>query len=108
MPLYMTQAAYTAEGWAALIKNPEDRSGAVRQLLDQVGGRLVAFYHTFGEYDVLVIYEAPDDTTATAVVLATASAGHLRATRTAPILTSDQAIEAMRRAGGLAFRPPGG
>ena len=31
MPLYLTRFNYTAETWARLIKNPEDRRGAARQ-----------------------------------------------------------------------------
>ena len=34
-----------------------------------MGGRLLSFYYSFGEYDVLVIYEAPDESTAAAIVL---------------------------------------
>jgi len=38
-----------------------------------MGRRLVSFYNSFGEYDLLVIYEAPDETTAAAIVLAAVS-----------------------------------
>jgi uncharacterized protein with GYD domain len=46
MPLYMTQFAYTSEDWAALARNPEDRSEAVGRLLESMGGRLVSFYNS--------------------------------------------------------------
>ena len=107
MPLYMTQGAYTADAWRAMVQNPENREDALRGLLGQLGGRLQALYHTFGEYDVLAIFEAPDETTATAVVLAAVSAGHLKAVKTTPILTAQQAMEAMRKAGGQQYRAPG-
>nr|MBA2713953.1 GYD domain-containing protein [Rubrobacteraceae bacterium] len=61
MPLYMTQFAYTPEAWAALTRSPEDRSEPLRGLLENMGGRLVSFYNSFGEYDGLVIFEAPDE-----------------------------------------------
>jgi uncharacterized protein with GYD domain len=106
MPLYMTQFAYTSEAWATLTDNPEDRSVAVRELLEAQGGRLIGWYLSFGEYDGVVIYEAPDDATAGAVVLAAARHGHLRATKTTPIFTSEESMGMMRRAGTTAFRAP--
>ena len=107
MPLYMTQFAYTPEALAALVDNPQDRSAPVRQLAESMGGRLIGWYLSFGEYDGVVIYEAPDDATAGAVVLAAARHGHLRATKTTPLFTTEEGIEMMSRAGGTAFRAPG-
>ena len=106
MPLYMTQFAYTQEAWAILAENPEDRSAPVRELLETMGGRLVSWYLSFGEYDGLAIYEAPD-ATAGALVVAAARAGHFRATKTTPLFTAEESVEMMRRAGGTAYRAPG-
>jgi uncharacterized protein with GYD domain len=55
----MTQFAYTAEAWAALTRDPQDRSEAVRALLGGMGSRLVSFYYSFGEYDGAIIFESP-------------------------------------------------
>lgn len=107
MPLYMTQFAYTPEAWAALIDNPEDRSAPVRELTESMGGRLIGWYLSMGDFDGLLIYEAPDDATAGAAVLAAARRGHLRATKTTPLFSAEDAMEIMRRAGGPAFRAPG-
>jgi uncharacterized protein with GYD domain len=107
MPLYMTQFAYTPEAWAALVDNPEDRSAPVRELTESMGGRLIGWYLSMGDYDGLLIYEAPDDATAGAAVLAAARRGHLRATKTTPLFSAEEGIEIMRRAGGTAFRAPG-
>ena len=82
MPLYMTQFAYTTEAWAALVDNPEDRSAPVREVVEAMGGRLIGWYLSMGDYDGLLIYEAPDDASAGAAVLGAASHGHLRATKT--------------------------
>ncbi len=88
MPLYMTQFAYTPEAWAALVDNPEDRSAPVRELTESMGGRLIGWYLSMGDYDGLLIYEAPDDATAGAAVLAAARRGHLRATKTIPLFSA--------------------
>ena len=107
MPVYVSQFAYTPEAWATLVDNPEDRSAAVRELTERLGGRLVSWYLSFGEYDGLTIYEAPDNATAGAAALAAASGGHLRAIKTTPLFSAEESVEVMRRAGGTSFRAPG-
>ena len=106
MPLYMTQFSYTAEAWAALAKKPENRIEVFSALCREMGARLAAAYFSFGEYDGFVIVEAPNEVTATATLIAAISPGHLKATRTTVLLTPEQAVEAMRKAGGVAYRGP--
>jgi uncharacterized protein with GYD domain len=106
MPVYVTQFAYTPEAWAALTDSPEDRSAPVREQVESMGGRLICWYLSFGEYDGLTIYEAPDDVAAGAVVLAAARRGHLRATKTTRLFTAEEGMEMMRKAGGTAYRGP--
>ena len=106
MPHYMLQFAYTAEAWAALASNPTDRSAAISALAQKLGGRLVNLYFTMGEYDGVVIIEAPDDTTAMAMVLAAVAPGHLRTTRTARLIPPSEAVEAMRKAQGAGYEAP--
>lgn len=106
MPLYMTQAGYTSEAWATLTQNPEDRSEVFGRLAESMGGRLVSFYNSFGEYDLLVIYEAPDESTAAAIVLAAVSPGHLSRVKTTVLLSAEEGVEAMRKAGEASYRAP--
>ena len=107
MPLYMTQVSYTSEAWAALTQNPEDRSEVFSRLTETMGGRLLSLYYTFGEYDVLVIYEAPDESTAAAIVLAAVSPGHLGRVKTTVLLSAEEGVDAMRKAGEATYRAPG-
>ena len=107
MPLYMTQVGYTSEAWAALTQNPEDRSDVFSRLAETMGGRLVSFYNSFGEYDVLVIYEAPDESTAADIVIAAVSPGHLSTAKTTVLLSAEEGMEAMRKAGEATYRRPG-
>jgi uncharacterized protein with GYD domain len=107
MPLYMTQVGYTPEAWAALTQNPENRSQAFDGLAQSMGGRMLSFYNSFGEYDVVVIYEAPDESTAAAIVLAAVSVGHLSAAKTTVLLSAEEGMEAMRKAGEASYRRPG-
>jgi uncharacterized protein with GYD domain len=106
MPLYMFQGTYTPEAWASMTKNPQDRSVGVTELVEKLGGKLINLYYCFGEYDVVAIFEAPDDTTASAMVMAAISPGHAKASKTTKLLTVQEATEAMRKAGGVSYQPP--
>lgn len=106
MPLYMSQFSYTPEAWAALARNPEDRREAVGRLAEAVGGRLVSMYYSFGDYDGFLIMEAPDEKAAAAAVLTSVSAGHVKAIKTTTLLTVEDTMETLRRAGDLTFRGP--
>ena len=103
----LSQFSYTPEAWAALTRNPEDRSEPLRRLLESMGGRLVSMHYSFGDYDGLIILEAPDEKTAAAGVLTAVSAGHIKDIKTTPLLTIEDAMEVFRRAGEATYRAPG-
>jgi uncharacterized protein with GYD domain len=107
MPLYMTQFTYTTEAWNALSQNPEDRREAIGGLLENMGGRLLSFYYSFGEYDGVFTWEAPDEGTAAATILAALSPGHVKAIKTTSLLSVEDAMGAMRKAGEQTYRRPG-
>lgn len=106
MAHYMIQAAYTAEGWASLIKSPQDRGEAIRPMIEQLGGKLGAFYLAFGEYDVVGLAEFPDNASAAAFSIAAAAGGAVKGVKTTPLMTVQEGMEAMRKAGGSGYRPP--
>lgn len=106
MPRYMLQFAYTAETWATLAKNPVDRREPLKALLEKLGGRLIELYYHFGEYDGVVLLEAPDDTAATAAVIAALSPGHVKAARTTRLMTVEETMAAMRKAGTISYQAP--
>ena len=106
MGIYMTQFAYTPEAWATLVRNPADRKEALAKLMQSVGARLMDLYYCFGDYDGVALFEAPDDTTAVAGLLAAVSPGHLKSIKTTVLLTVPQAMDAMRKAGGQSYSAP--
>lgn len=108
MPLYMTQFSYAPEAWAALVKNPTDRSAPLRALFEKLGGRLIDVYYCFGEYDGVAIGELPDNNTSMAGVLAAVAPGHLKATKTTVLFTVEEAMEAMAKAGSIVYPAPEG
>jgi uncharacterized protein with GYD domain len=106
MALYMVQFAYTPEAWTAFTKHPEDRTAAVKGLVEKLGCRFEALYYSFGEYDGCVILEAPDESAVTAFALAAIAPGHLRATKTTVLMRPGAVVEAMKKAGGMAYKGP--
>jgi uncharacterized protein with GYD domain len=107
MPMYMLQFSYTPETWAALLRKPEDRTGAVDALVKSAGGRLVSVFYHFGEFDGTVIAELPDDAAANAVVFATVASGALRSSRTTRLFSPKEVVDSLGKAGKAAYRPPG-
>ena len=107
MPLYMYQASYTSDAWKAQIQNPQNRAAQIRSIIEANGGKLLGFYYAFGEYDAVVIIEAPDNVSISALVLAVAAGGALKDGKTTVLMSPEEGLEAMRRAGGTGYRPPG-
>ena len=97
MALYMYQAAYTAKSMAAQIKEPQDPVGAVTQTLEDLGAKVLVTGFPFGEYDVLIVYEAPDDMTAASVAMAVAAAGEVRSAKTTRLLSGQEWVESLRK-----------
>ena len=106
MPFYLAQASYSPQATAAMIKNPQDRAAAVRPVIERMGGKLHGLWFAFGEYDAVVIAEMPDNASAAAVAMAVGSSGGISAYRTTPLLTTAEAMEAMKRAGGAGYQAP--
>ncbi|MDE2815105.1 MAG: GYD domain-containing protein [Chloroflexota bacterium] len=97
MPTYMSQFSYGVETWKQLAENPEDRRDAIEPLLESLGGRLIAVYYAFGDYDGVVIFEAPDGVTAAAAVIAAIAPGHVSSVKTTRLLTVDEMQDALAK-----------
>jgi uncharacterized protein with GYD domain len=108
MPIFITQGRFTQQAMKGMLGHPEDRAEAVAQFVTKAGGRLLAYYMTFGEYDFLTITEGSIDSAATAAVIGGAS-GAVTDLKTTFALTSPEMKDAFTRAGSIAasFRPAG-
>jgi uncharacterized protein with GYD domain len=105
MTVYVYQAAYTAESMAAQIKEPHDRIEAVRPAFEALGAKILAAGYPFGEYDVLVVYEAADKTAAASIAMAVAAGGAVRSAKTTELLTGEEWVESLRKAQGSQYKP---
>ena len=107
MPSYLLEIAYSPEAWSSLVRNPQDRLEAVRPVIEGLGGSIKAAYFAFGDYDVVLIADYPDNVSAAAFSMAVAGGGAVKAFRTRPLLTIEEGLQAMRKAGGAGYAPPG-
>ena len=107
MPFYLTRFSYTSATWAKLVQNPEDRRAAAQQYVEAVGGTLHGFWYAFGEHDAYALYEAPDNVAIAAMALAINAGGALSAYETIALLTVEETLSALHKAGEITYRPPG-
>ena len=105
MPLFLSQVAYTQEAWQALITNPQNRIEAIRPAVEKLGGKVVAGYFSFGDYDIIAITEMPDNVAAAALAMAFASGGACKSVKTTPLMTTAEGLDALHKAANSGYKP---
>jgi len=109
MPLFITYASYSHSGVKGLVNKPEDRSAAVKAVIEKAGGKIVALYNTTGSNDVVLVSEFADGSDAVAMGMAVAASGAVSKIETAHAWTPGEfkgiADKAARVA--VAYTPPG-
>lgn len=106
MALYMTQFSYSVEAWQTMMKNPQDRTAGLRSIMEKLGGKFHALYYSMGDYDGVVLFEAPDDETASAGIIAAIGPGHLKTTKLTRLFTMDETLGILRKAGSQVYPGP--
>lgn len=109
MAKYVIFFSYTSDAWARMIKNPGDRTAAVRQLTDALGGSLESAYWMFGAHDGIVIVDVPDSARAAALSVAVGSTGAFKHLETHELFSQDQLGQMLSHArdAAQAYQPPG-
>jgi uncharacterized protein with GYD domain len=77
MATYVLLANYTEQGIRG-VKDTIARTDAVRGLAQQAGLTMKESYWTLGAYDVVAVFDAPDDETMTAFSLSVAKLGNVK------------------------------
>src|SRR5579864_2457895 len=108
MPHYLIQVGYSSGALAALLKKQEKRVDAVRPVIEKLGGKVDSAYLSFGDYDAVLIVEMPDSVSAAAIAMAFGAGGGCKTVKTTPLLTSDEGVEAMKKAAKSGYKPPAG
>ena len=107
MPRYMHQFNYSHESMRAMAGDPQDRRAVAEELVAAAGGKLIDFYLCFGDYDGITITEFPSNADVASVALAAGASGAFSKMKTTVLITSDESMGAMEKAGqvsGLAGR----
>ena len=108
MPHFLIQVAYNSSGIAGLVKEPQDRIEKVRPAVEALGGRIESAYYAFGEHDVVLMCEMPDNSKAAAMALAVGAGGTVSSYTTTVLLTPEEAMQAMSDASESLYRPASG
>jgi uncharacterized protein with GYD domain len=106
MPKYLVQTACTPDSWATMTATPQDRMERVRPAIENLGGKLESGFLAFGEYDLVAVVDFPDNVSAAAFSMSVAAKGGVKAFKTTPLMTMDEAVAAMQRAGDSTYAPP--
>jgi len=77
MPTYIVLASFTQEGIQNIKQSPS-RLDVVKQLFESMGAKVKEFYLVTGEYDLVLVGEAPDDETVAKLALTIGSTGAIR------------------------------
>ena len=101
MPLYLYQARFSREALGTLIEKPQDRAKGAATAIEAVGGKLHHYFFSFGEYDIAIIAEVPDNVSMAGVAMAVANTGAVTDSRTTILMT---AAEGQKVA--AAYHPP--
>jgi uncharacterized protein with GYD domain len=105
MPKYLFQGSYTADGAKGLLKDGGTKRRAMaQQLIQGLGGKLEAFYFTFGKTDFVGIVDLPDNASVAAASLNISASGAL-SFKTTVLLTPEEMDQATKKT--VAYTPPG-
>jgi uncharacterized protein with GYD domain len=78
MPVYVSLVKFTQQGLTTMKERGVERAEVVKKNAQALGGKLLQAYYCLGEYDVVAIWEFPDNRTAMKASLLNASLGHIQ------------------------------
>lgn len=77
MPTYVRLVQWTEQG-ARAAREGVTRADEGRALVERAGAKVIGWWWTQGRYDMVIVIEAPDDETASALALSMGMAGNVR------------------------------
>lgn len=95
---FITTIKFTPQG-SAEVRNTIQRSNAFKSAAKKMGVKVQAVYWTLGPFDGVLVFEAPDEETATAAMLYLASQGFVQ-TQTARAFKSSEMEEVLAKLNG--------
>lgn len=88
MATYISLISYTQQGIQNIKESPS-RLDSAKKAFEAMGAKVVAFYLVMGQYDIIMVTEAPDDETVAKLALSIGSLGSIR-TQTLRAFTEDE------------------
>ena len=105
MGKYLFEATYAPGGAQGLLKEGGvSRRATIDKMVKDIGGTMEAFYFAFGDTDVFVIMDLPDDASATALALTIGATGTVKI-RTTVLITPETVDDAIKKP--VNYRPAG-
>jgi uncharacterized protein with GYD domain len=106
MPQFLTQVSYSEQAWQSLVSNPQNRFDALRPVFEKLGGRIVNAWFAFGDFDVVLISELPDNVSAAALSIAASAGGSCKSVKTTPLMDAAEGVQALKLAAASGYRAP--
>jgi uncharacterized protein with GYD domain len=94
MSQYILLINWTGQGISKIKESP-DRYNSFKASLEKAGGKVIGAYYTFGEYDVVIIIEAPNDKVVMSLMLDVGSYGNVR-TKTLKAFTAEEGVKIIK------------
>ncbi|BCA53500.1 GYD family protein [Nitrospira sp. KM1] len=89
MQTYVSLVKFTQHGLQSMKEKGMERAEMVKHHAKTLGGKLVQAYYCLGEYDVVAVWEFPDNKTAMKAAVMNAAMGHIQIT-TMPAVPRDE------------------
>src|ERR1700752_1829382 len=106
MPIYMLEGSYTAESWAPQLKNPQNRVELVgKALCESAGGKLIGAWYCFGDHDLVLVADMPNNQSMSALSLAVTAGGAVKSLKTTGFVKGEEAVTAMKKANSVTYTP---
>ena len=92
---YILLINWTEQGISKIKESSADRFSSFKASVEKAGGKLIGGYYTFGEYDVVIIIEAPNDEAVLSLMLKVGSAGNVR-TKTLKAFVAEEGLKIIK------------
>lgn len=106
MPTYLARARYTSDGWAAMVRNPHDRTATVGPLVEKLGGSFAQVWFTADLGELVANIELPDDQTMAQLAAAVRASGAVAELHCTRLIPTADAVELFQQAGTIDYHPP--
>jgi len=108
MTRYLIKETVTSQAAAAVMKNLQDRTEAIRPIFEAVGGKLEHFYVAYTENTAYLLAEIPDQKSLATILWAFQAGGGPSSVKATPLMTFTEAVDVFKKAGSLGYSPPTG